>query len=95
MLEVLKSFLSSVGVLRHIVVIVAERGELDLLTVLIKNANVKCKRLELLNKNLEGLGNTGSRNVLTFNDSLVSVGTSLDIVRLNGKDFLKGVCCAR
>ena len=74
------------------ILFLAQVGELDLVAVLIQNANIECERLQLLDHDLEGLGNAGSRNVLTLDDRLISAATSVDIVGLDGQDLLQGVC---
>ena len=68
-------------------------GKLDLLTLFVENADVKAERLKLLNKHLECLGNAGSGDILTLNDRLVSLTASVDVVRLDGQDLLKCICC--
>ena len=83
--------LGSVGVGEYFVIIVAKSGKINIVSILIKRTNIECKRLKLLNKYLEGLRNSGSRNVLTLNNSLVSSATSVNIVGLDREYLLKRV----
>lgn len=47
-----------------------------------------------LDKDLEGFGDTGSRDILALNDGLVGLDSAHYVIRLDGKYLLKGVCCA-
>ena len=69
----------SIGVVRSIYVVVnggiilINVRKLYLVAVFIKNFDVKAECLKLLNKNLEGLGDTGCGNVLSLDDRLVGL----------------------
>ena len=47
-----------------------------------------------MEQHVKRLGDTCLRHRLTLDDSLVSLATSVDIITLDGEDFLKDVGCA-
>ena len=73
------------------VIIVAHGREVNLLALAVEDTDIQCQSLKLLNKHLKGLGHTGRGNVLTLDNSLVSLAAAGDIVRLDRKDLLQGI----
>src|SRR5882762_7013992 len=59
-------------------------GELDQL-------DVQAERLQLADKNVERLGNTGLDGCFALDDGLVDLGTTEDVVGLGGEQFLQDV----
>ena len=64
------------------------------LSVLVQDLHVKTQCLKLLEKDLEGLRNTGLGNIFALNDRLVSLHSSDHVIRLDRQDLLQGISCA-
>ena len=63
----------------------------SLFVILIQHLDVKAKRLQLFNQNLEGFRNTRSRHILTLNNGFIGLDTTDHVVRLHSQDFLQGI----
>jgi hypothetical protein len=68
-----------------------ERGKIDHVSRSSRGYSESPEGLQFLHEHVEGLGNTGIRQVLALHDGLVDLGASRDVVGLHGEDLLEGV----
>ena len=61
--------------------------------ILTEHSHIQSKRLQLFQQNLEGLGDTRSRDILALDDGFVGLHTSDYIIGFNSQDLLQGVGC--
>lgn len=59
-----------------------------------KNANIKPDRLEFLDKNFKRFRNAGFGDILPLHDSFIGFDAPYNVIRFNGKNFLKSIGCA-
>src|SRR3954462_8613942 len=66
-------------------------GQRDLLVVLIEDLRVEPEAPQLLDEDLEGLGDPRGLDLLALHDRLVRLDTPEDVVRLHGQQLLEDV----
>jgi hypothetical protein len=71
--------------------VLVELADLDLLTLLVHDADVEAERLHLLDEHLEALGDAGLGDVLALDDRLVDLHAAEHVVGLDGEDLLERV----
>src|SRR5690606_9429453 len=61
---------------------------------ILKQLDIQAQRVKLFDQHVEALWQARIKGEITFDDRLIDSSTTLNVVRLNGQEFLKRVGCA-